>query len=65
MTKSEIRDKQICLLSIIFDELQAVGMNRLNSFQKPLFQSVSVFFSFAHPWHLLFLLCYFNLPLKF
>ena len=20
---------------------------------------------FAHPWHLLFLVCYFNLPLKF
>ena len=39
---------------------------RLNSFQKPLeFQSASIFFSFAHPWHLLFLLCYFNLPLKF
>ena len=27
MTKSEIRDKQICLLSIIFDELQAAGIN--------------------------------------
>ena len=28
-------------------------------------QSVSFFFSFDHPWHLLFLLCYFNLPLMF
>ena len=25
----------------------------------------SIFFSFAHPWHLLYLLCYFNLPLMF
>ena len=39
--------------------------DRLNSFQKLYFQSVSVFFSFAHPWHLLILLSYFNLPLKF
>ena len=40
--------------------------DRLNSFQKPYFQLVSVFFSFAHPWHLLILLLsYFNLPLKF
>ena len=27
MTKSEIWVKQICLLSIIFDELQAAGIN--------------------------------------
>ena len=25
----------------------------------------SIFFSFAHPWYLLYLVCYFNLPLKF
>ena len=24
-----------------------------------------MFVSFAHPWHLLYLLCYFNLPLMF
>ena len=66
MTKSEFRDKQICLLSIIFEVAnsrdQLWKTVRLNSFQKPfLFQFVSIFFSFAHPWHLLYILCYFNL----
>ena len=37
---------------------------RLNIFRKPEFQSVSILFSFVHLWHLLFLLCYFNLPFK-
>ena len=54
--------RKICLLSIIFELAKPV---RLNSFQKPYFQSVSIFFSFAHPWHLLSQLCCFNLPLKF
>ena len=55
----------------LFFKLQAAGINceklyvRLNSFQKPLFQSISIFFRFAHPWNLLFLMCYFNLPLMF
>ena len=71
MTKSEIRDKQKCPLRVIFELLQTEVINfekllvRLNSFQKPQFQSVSIVFSFAHPWQLLYLLRYFNLPLTF
>ena len=114
ITKSEIRDKQICLLGIIFLKLQVAGtkFEKLlgwTVFESPNFnpflacerqtillahrpwgtfrefllakrpsaamseekrlpfagQSVSIFFSFAHSWHLLFLLCYFNLPPKF
>ena len=48
MTKSEIRDKQIRLLSIIFEVAssrdQLWKTVKLNSFQKPYFQSVSIFF---------------------
>lgn len=29
-------------------------------FSKPQLQSVSILFSFAHPWHLVYLLCYWN-----
>ena len=71
LTKSEIWDKQIlvCLLIIIFEVANRRDplwkTVRLNSCQKPQFQSISVFFSFAHPWNLLYLLCYFNLPLMF
>ena len=61
-------NKWISLLSIIFEFARSRGKVweavRLNSFQKPEFQSVSILFSFAHLWHLLFLLCYFNLPFK-
>ena len=55
----------------LFLKLQTAEVNfeklsvRLNSFQKPQFQSVSIFFSFVHPWQLLYLLRYFNLPLTF
>ena len=40
MTKSEIRDEQICLLSIIFEvansrDIKLLKTVRLNSFQKP------------------------------
>ena len=53
MTKSEIQDKQICLPSIIFQVAnsrdQLWKTIRLNSFQKPWFISVSIFFSFAEP----------------
>ena len=55
-TQAEIPDKQVCLLGIIFEIAnsrdQLWKTVRLNSFQKPKFQSVSIFFSFAHPWHL-------------
>ena len=54
----------------LFLKLQAEGINfekllGWTVFKNSKFQSVSIFFSFAHPWHLLFLLCYFNLPFKF
>ena len=48
----------------LYLKLQAAGIN----FEKLLawtIQSISIFFSFAHPLYLLFLLCYFNLSLKF
>ena len=65
-TKSEIRDKQICLLRIIFEVANSTNQLwktvRLNSFQKTIISiPISIFSSLAHPCHLLFLLCYFNL----
>ena len=58
-----IRDKQICLLSIIFEVANSTNQLwktvRLHSFQRTIISiPVSIFFSFAHSWYLLFLLCY-------
>ena len=58
MTKSEIRDKQIYLPSIIF-EVQAAGIN----FEKLLGRFNLL--QFCPSVTSVFLLCYFNLPLKF
>ena len=55
--RNQISETNKYISVALFLKLQAAGIN----FEK-LFQSVSVFFSFAHSWHLLFLLCYFNLP---
>ena len=55
----------------LFLKLQAAGINfdkllGWTVFKNPIkFQSVAIFLSFTHPWHLLFLLGYFNPPLKF
>ena len=55
----------------VFFKLQAAGINcekllGCTVFKNPNFNPFnSIFFSCAHLWHLLFLLCYFNLPLKF
>ena len=55
MTKSEIQDKQICLPIIIFE---VASMNSFGPATRDPRLLVKL-------WHLLFLLCYFNLPLKF
>ena len=68
MTKSEIRDKQICLLSFFFLKLQAAAINfekllAWTAFKNPNFnpfQSSSVL-----PIGGSCCICYVNLPLKF
>ena len=75
MTKPYLLVKQICLSSIIsnhikcyYKQKQTLNNCWLSSFQKPVLQSISIFFNFFHPWLLLYwsiLLCYFYLLLRF
>ena len=70
ITKPQLRVKQNCLPSIISNvtnnksELWKLAV-RLSSFQKPLLQSVSIFFKFIHPCLFLYLLGYYYLLLSF
>ena len=70
MVKPQLRVKKNCLPSIISNftnnksELWKLAV-RLSSFQKPLLQSVSIFFKFIHSCLFLYLLGYYYLLLSF
>ena len=63
MTKSQLREKQLCLPNIIFKVKNYRDKFRktisLNSYQKPQLQSILIFFNFAH---LFIVLCHLNHP---